>query len=648
MRRISFVVLSILLIGAGFGGLSGCEFGGSSDSNSTILPIAPSKYKYESCLGNSVQYSGSDSAPSTRGKFPNGDLKTGTYVPGEVLVKFKAGVGETAALNYLGAARATSLNSLNKNWDGWMKVSLDDQDVQATMADMAEISQVEYVQPNYIYHALAVPNDPGYEQLWGMKNNGQTINDPAEGPITGVSGVDMGMESAWDSGTDCSSILVAVVDTGVNYQQEDLSANMWDGTGCPSGYDCSNHGYDFVENDNDPMDRNGHGTHVAGSIGAVGDNGLGVAGVCWTAKLMAVRALDSSGTGDSTSVAAGMNFAAQAGAKVVNLSLGGEGDDQLMYDAAVNIRNAGAIIVAAAGNSTLNNDVTFSHPGCFDLDNIINTAALAADGSLASFSNYGAVSVDVAGPGSSIYSTLAGSMSEYTIYDSLWQFNTGSHWGWGNCIYEYSSVAALANPADYCSGGVYQNNADDQAWVQLSDGGIDLSSHTGAFMTVWVNLLIAEGDYLRIMAKADGGSPFSSGEEFASLTDTSTDGEFIHQSIPMDSCMTADCSFGVRLQTNDSGQGGAAFLTDGNIKIYALTAASDQYGYESGTSMASPNVAGVAALLWSQYPQATYKDIILAIFDGTEPMPSLAGKTCTGGLVNAKNSLELLADWYSE
>ena len=146
------------------------------------------------------------------------------------------------------------------------------------------------VQPNYIYHVAAVPNDTQYGQLWAFKNTGQTVNTGTFTPNSGTSGDDMNIEPAWDRITDCSSVVVAVLDSGVNYNHEDLAANMWNG-----GSSLPNHGHDFVDNDDDPMDPNGHGTHLAGVIGAVGNNGTGTVGVCQKASIMAVRVLDAAG-----------------------------------------------------------------------------------------------------------------------------------------------------------------------------------------------------------------------------------------------------------------------------------------------------------------------------------------------------------------
>src|SRR6266705_2422094 len=223
---------------------------------------------------------------------------TSQYVPGEVLVKFKS------------AAIA--------------------QERAATVAALGHT-----VQPNYIYHAAAVPNDTQYAQLWAFKNTGQTITTGTYSPTNGTTGDDMNIEPAWGHITDCSSVVVAVVDSGVNYTQEDLAANMWNG-----GFNFPNHGFDYVDSDNDPMDLNGHGTHVAGIIGAVGNNAKGTTGVCWTASIMAVRVLDATGSGSDVTIIQGIDFAITNSAKVINMSLGHGGPfSQAFSDAITSAQN---------------------------------------------------------------------------------------------------------------------------------------------------------------------------------------------------------------------------------------------------------------------------------------------------------------------
>lgn len=281
--------------------------------------------------------------------------------------------------------------------------------LQDALAFYRGLPGVAYAQQDYVLTAsIAPPRDPGFTQLWGLHNTGQT---------GGTADADIDALEAWDVTTNASSVVVAVLDTGIDFTHPDLAANMWvnaaeaagragvDDDG--NGYVDDVHGYDFVNNDGVPMDDQGHGTHVAGTIGAVGNNGIGSTGVAWNARLMGLKFLNSSGSGYTSDAVRAMQYAARMGVQVVNASFGGGGFSQAMYDAIQAFGNQGGIFVAAAGNEAANNDVTPSYPANYDLPNIISVAASDARDRLASFSNYG-TSVDIAAPGLSIYSTLPG------------------------------------------------------------------------------------------------------------------------------------------------------------------------------------------------------------------------------------------------
>jgi subtilisin family serine protease len=333
----------------------------------------------------------------------------GSHVADEVLVKFKpvfAAQNRTAAV----AARGHSVLA-NLHQPGWVRVRFDARQTMAqALAAYRNDPDVEYAQPNYIYRATAAPNDTQYGQLWALKNFGQAIGTATYTPASGTPGADINVEKAWDLITDCSSVVVAVVDTGVNYTHEDLAGNMWNG-----GPGFPNHGTDFVSNDNDPMDLNGHGTHVAGIIGAAGNNGTGTTGVCWKASIMAVRVLNAAGSGTTASVIQGVGFAVSQGAKVINMSLAGGGAfDQAFSGAITNARANDVAVVVAAGNEANNNDAGGARYPCnFTHSNLTCVAALDQNYALASFSNWGAASVDVGAPGTNILSMWIGGTSTY-------------------------------------------------------------------------------------------------------------------------------------------------------------------------------------------------------------------------------------------
>ena len=282
---------------------------------------------------------------------------------------------------------------------------------------LSQNGNIACFEPNAILTSLAIPNDSSFSQLWGLHNTGQS---------GGTADADIDGPEAWELTTGSSEVILAIIDTGIDYEHLDLGDNVWRNPGEIAGDGIDNdgngyvddvYGWDFVGNDNDPMDDNGHGTHVAGTIGAVGNNGTGVAGINWNVQLMALKFLDDTGSGSTSDAVEAINYATlmkrDYGVNVVasNNSWGGGGYSSSLRDAIAAAGNEGILFVAAAGNGGTdgvgdNNDEYPHYPSNYDLDNIISVAATDRNDRLASFSNYGAASVDLAAPGVSIYSTL--------------------------------------------------------------------------------------------------------------------------------------------------------------------------------------------------------------------------------------------------
>lgn len=267
---------------------------------------------------------------------------------------------------------------------------------------------VDFAQPDYVVGVTRISNDPLVASQWALNNTGQN---------GGTVDADMDAFEAWDIATGTRATIVAVIDTGVDFTHPDLAANMWinggeiPGNGIDddgNGFADDVYGWNFVGNNGNVMDDNGHGTHVAGIIGAVGNNGIGVAGVNWNTRIMALKFLDANGSGYLSNAVRALNYAVQMGARVSNNSYGGGGYDQFMAAAIANARNAGHIFVAAAGNSSLNIDVSPAYPASYNSDNVIAVASTDRNDRLSTFSNYGVNTVDLAAPGSSILSTLPG------------------------------------------------------------------------------------------------------------------------------------------------------------------------------------------------------------------------------------------------
>jgi subtilisin family serine protease len=254
------------------------------------------------------------------------------------------------------------------------------------------------------------------ERIWAFRDT----NDPLLGEQSSLSTVSgSGVISAWDITTGSQRALVAVIDSGADLQHPDLKGNIWRnpkeiaGNGRDddqNGWVDDTYGYDFVNKDGVPYDDNGHGTHVAGIVAAVGNNSAGVAGVAWGSKIVVVKALDEVGSGYVSTIAKAIDYVTDLKRKgvpivVMNLSLGGANWSRTLYRAVERARNHDILLVAAAGNEGANNDLTPLYPASFPLDSVISVAATGADGGLASFSNYGAGSVHLAAPGSAILST---------------------------------------------------------------------------------------------------------------------------------------------------------------------------------------------------------------------------------------------------
>jgi thermitase len=277
---------------------------------------------------------------------------------------------------------------------------------------------VEYAEPNAIRRAALRPDDTHYSLLWGMENTGQSIRGNA-----GSADADTDAGDAWDAGIG-GGVTVAVVDSGVDLAHPDLAANAWRNPGeSGSGRETNGldddlngrvddwRGWDFVAGDNSPADENGHGTHVAGTIAARRDNGIGVAGVADGSRLMALRVLNAQGTGSVAGVILAYAYAAQAGAKVVNLSLGSSVSSRAESDAIAAF--PGMLFVAAAGNGGEDgvgddNDFDPEYPCAYLLPNVVCVAATDNRDGLAPFSNYGDLAVDLAAPGVDIVSTVPG------------------------------------------------------------------------------------------------------------------------------------------------------------------------------------------------------------------------------------------------
>ena len=339
------------------------------------------------------------------------------YIPGEYIVRFKS-------MNH---ARAYFADRSTRNIGTHEKISsvigpmvLLKSNNRNAVASLRANTNIAYIEPNYIYRLpatvtqydqavnsrrYAAPNDNRFDELWGLKNDGSK----------GLKGADINALRAWSATTGLKQVKIAVIDTGVDYTHPDLRANIWTnskeipGNGIDddgNGYVDDVHGYDFSNNDGDPIDDHSHGTHCAGTIAAVHNNKVGVAGVMANASIIPVKFLSRSGSGSTVGAIKSVEYAIRVGAHVMSNSWGGGGKSIALLEAIQAAHKQGIIFVAAAGNNRGNNDTRPMYPASYQVPNVISVAAHDIRGEKASFSNYGLKTVHVAAPGVNILSTV--------------------------------------------------------------------------------------------------------------------------------------------------------------------------------------------------------------------------------------------------
>lgn len=342
------------------------------------------------------------------------------YVEGEVLIRYKPQVSAQAQGAHYGRLGAVRVRTLHRIGVHHLRLPRG-MAVEEAVRRLREHPDVEHVEPNYLRRAAVLPNDPSFDQQWGLHNEGQTIG----GVLTGTPDADIDAPEAWDIHTGDGSVVVAVLDTGVDHRHEDLAANIWQNTAetnCTDLFDQDGNGFvndctgwDFANNDNDPMDdsMDGHGTQVAGVIGAVGENGIGISGVNWRVRIMPLKFLGADGTGSVADEIEAIDYAIDNGAQVINGSFGDQGFSQFEQDAVQRAMDAGILFVAAAGNNSEDNDTIAFYPASHPLESVISVAASDFNDNLADFTNFGPSSVHLAAPGAFILSTAPSDSYEF-------------------------------------------------------------------------------------------------------------------------------------------------------------------------------------------------------------------------------------------
>lgn len=584
------------------------------------------------------------------------------YREGEVIVKYKNTINVQQAKSL---SQSNSLDVIeefrtltNVTGNPYQLVrSKKGESTEQLIERLEKNSDVEFAEPNYIYHPNTTPNDPDYNKLWGQNNTGQT---------GGIPDADLDVPEAWDRTTGGNDVVVVVIDTGVDYEHEDLKDNMWINSGeipnngiddDSNGYVDDVHGINAIDNSGDPMDKleedGGHGTHVAGTIAAVGNNNKGVVGVSWNAKVMGCKFLGIGG-GFSTDAIKCLEYVLahkNNGVNIVatNNSWGGGGSSQTVKDAIAATNNAGIPFLAAAGNDGTDNDTTPHYPSSYDLPGVIAVASTDHNDDLSSFSNYGATSVDLAAPGSSIYSSSPRTAVNTIFYDD---FESGmGGWTTGGTLNSWAITTdqevfenpgfPVPSPTHFLSDSPGANYLDNtNSWV-MSAQNIDLSSYVGirTFLQMGVAAYIESGyDNAQVEVSGDGGSSWVELKDFSGYANYWSDYLFI---IP-DSLKTTQ--FRMRFtMISDYVVNHPGWLID-NVGIGTEQQMVSNYTYKSGTSMATPQVAGAVTLLSSVCLDNTDGNSVARVRDhllnSVDVLPSLSGKVSTEGRLNVDTLLK--------
>ena len=542
---------------------------------------------------------GSAGAGSPRGGAVMQSGATAKYVPGQVVVGFRANVDPFTSGMVVSRADATAVKTIPSLSAQLVHV---DGSVPDAIAAFKSNPAVAFAEPNWIYHAQALPNDPRYSQTYGLPK----IQAP----------------EAWDVTTGSTGVTVAVVDTGVSSGHPDLAPNMVAGANFVAG------------GPNTTLDYNGHGTHVAGTIGARGNNGIGVSGVNWNVHIEPLRVLNGSGSGTNTDIANA--FAATCTtfpAQIVNASLGGTGYSTLMRNAIAGCPNT--LFVVAAGNDGISDDRYPTYPCNYgaapdDLPNVICVAATDSTDALASFSNFGS-SVDLAAPGVAIASTWPAYETLATEgFDDLGSWTTSSAGGlpFGLSPLHVSGSSSAADSPN----GPYSPNSD--TWLVRRSSMASLTGHLGCrlFYDLRLDAQATHG-YFYVLGSV-------AGQQFAGSPWTgSTGGSFVPLSTDVSALDGSPTLVPALRFVSD----GMALVGDGgevdDLSLACLKPAAESYNTISGTSMATPHVAGVAALVKAAHPSYTVLQVKAAILRGVDRLPSLEGKVATGGRLDACKAL---------
>ncbi|MGI9539757.1 MAG: S8 family serine peptidase, partial [Miltoncostaeaceae bacterium] len=566
----------------------------------------------------------------------------------EIIVRFERDVRTNSARRAdLRAADARPSRSLPASGLTVARVDDGTSTTEAARA-AAERPGVLWAEPNGTVRAHLIPNDPLFGEQWGHHNTGQPIGNGAPG----AADADVDSPEAWGANTGSASVLVAVVDTGVDRTNPDLVGKLWINPGESGGGKESNgvdddgnglvddvQGWDFVDDDNDPQDLGSgtggapidHGTVASSIIAGQAGNGFGGAGVSHGARIVGIRALDRGGGGSFADIAEAMNLAAGYGAKVVNLSLGGSTQSQAISDAISG--NPGTVFVASAGNNSSNNDVTPAYPCNDPAPNLVCVAATDRNDALASFSNFGAASVDIAAPG---VATLGSQNARQVVYSEDfesgfggWQTSgTNNTWALTTSRSTSGSTSLTDSPPEEAD---YQSNTESFAFQTVAEMP-DLAGRRGCRVHSRVDRDLQTLDRFGILASS-GGTTFTLLQSYSGNTGDS----FVELSADLGAFEDGPVRLAFLMDTTAVNTADGVYVDDVTITClggaYSATGAGTppfgpQFIYANGTSFSAPFVSGALAVLLGG--GVTPSAAIAALLGGADRTPALAGLVATG------------------
>ncbi len=528
--------------------------------------------------------------------------------------------------------------------------------LEQAIQELRNDPMVEKVEPDYIQHIVAIPNDTNFTYQWGLHNIGQTVNG-----VVSTTDKDIDAPEAWNVETaEQTDTIVAVIDSGVAIRHPDLIGNMWDGSSCkdinnlPVAGGCPNNGWDFTNSDNNPSDDNGHGTHIAGIIAATANNSRGVAGTSMynNIKIMALKVGNSQGSIYTSAVLSAINFAKYNGANVINASFGGGGYSQIYKDV---IDQFPGLFIAAAGNGGGDgvgddNDITPFYPCSYTSANIVCVTATTQSDSLASFSNYGASSVDVGAPGTNIYSSyISPTTVNNQTFESItppnmpagWTRNTSGTVGMGTYSFGAGQTVLYGDAFSM----PYGSSKDYQAYSTT----LNLSDYQSAHFSLYVrcDTELNHGDFLSLGVSNNAGATYTAIATFdeqsiindgGSFNSTYAWGYYVGITIPQSYLVN---NFKYSLRWYADGDSDKGTIGDGcNIDDIVITGVqnnTETYAFLNGTSMATPYVTGLAAHIFSADPAKTVDGARELILSSGDTIAALFDKTTSNKRINLQS-----------